>query len=236
MTTTTAPRVDSDTTAGTRLGAGLGIAGIALLVGGFSLVASTDATFHAPDSDVLAYYAETDLARTFTGGLIEALGLLLFLPFAAMLTGRVTVPGPVAAVLAPTARLAATVYVTICLAPGLSAGAAALWGAQRESADPGLVLALNDVRALSYFLALLAFAAFLVAVGAAGLVSGRLARWAGWSAVGVGVALAASLPAATGGYADIAGLLGLVWVVAVCVSLLRRPEQAERDASRQVAG
>ncbi len=224
MTTTTAPSVDRDATAsGTRLGAGLGIAGIALVAGGFSLVASADATFHAPDGDVLAYYAGTDLARTFAGGLIEALGLLLFLPFAAMLAGQVTTPGPAEAVLAPTARLAATVYVTICLAPGLSAGAAALWLAQRESADPGIVLALNDVRALSYFLALLAYAAFLVAVGAAGIVSGRLSRWASWSAVGVGVALAASLPAATGGYADIAGLLGLVWVIAVCVSLLRSP-------------
>jgi hypothetical protein len=227
MTTTTAPRVDLDATpAGTRLGAALGIAGLALVAAGFSLVASGEATFHAPDGDVLAYYAEADLARTFTGGLVEALGLLLFLPFAAMLAGRLSTPGPAGLVLGPTARAAATAYVTICLAPGLSAGAAALWLAQREGADPGIVLALNDVRALSYFLALLAYAVFLVAVGVAGVLSRRLARWASWSAVAVGTALAASLPGATGGYADIAGLLGLAWVVAVCVALLRRPQQA----------
>ena len=226
MTTTTAPapRADHDASStGTRVGAGLGIAGIALVAGGFSLIASAGATFHSPDSDVLAYYTEAGLARTFTGGLVEALGLLLFLPFAAMLSGRVAAPGPAGLVLAPTARLAATVYVTICLAPGLSAGAAALWLAQSESADPGILLALNDVRALSYFLALVAFAVFLVAVGAAGILSGRLARWASWSAVGLGVALAGSMPGATEGYVDIAGLLGLVWVVAVCVALLRAP-------------
>jgi hypothetical protein len=154
-------------------------------------------------------------------------GLLLFLPFTAMLAGRVTPPGPAGDLLAPTARMVATVYVTICLAPGLSAGAAALWLARSESGDPAIVLALNDVRSLSYFLALVTFAAFLVVIGLAGVLSGRLARWASWSAVVLGVALAASIPTATAGFADIVGLLGLVWVVAVSVALLRTPSVAE---------
>lgn len=214
----------------TRIGAGLGLAGIALVVGGFALVAPAEATFHSTDADVLAYYTDAGLARTFTGGLIEALGLLLFLPFATMLAERVRTEGPAGELLGPTARMAATVYVTICLAPGLSTGAAALWLAHSDGADPALVVALNDVRSLSYFLALLAYAFFLVMVGAAGVVSGRLARWASWSAVVLGVALAASLPTATAGFADIVGLLGLVWVVVVCVALLRTPAVDERPA------
>lgn len=238
MTTQTTSRRERDVTrqratpqtTTTRVGAGLGLAGIALVAAGFALVASAQATFHSPDADVLAYYTDASPARTFSGGLVEALGLLLFLPFAAMLAERVRAVGPAGGLLAPTARMAATVYVTICLAPGLSSGAAALWLAHSGSADPGLVIALNDLRSLSYFLALLAYAVFLVAVGAAGLASGRLARWASWSAVGLGVALAASLPTATAGLADIVGLLGLVWVVAVSVALLRNPGLDERPA------
>jgi hypothetical protein len=229
MTTTTAPapRTDHDvppqSATGTRIGAGCGLAGIALASAGFALVASADATFHSPDGDVLAYYAEAGLARTVSGGLIQALGILLLLPFAAMLAARTRVPGPAGEVLGPAARMAATVYVTISLAPGMSAGAAALWLAHSESADPGIVLALNDLRSLSYFVALLAYGVFLLAAGSAGLASGRLARWAGWSGVVLGVALVASIPAATAGFADIVGLLGLVWVVVVSVALLRSP-------------
>jgi hypothetical protein len=236
MTTQTAPaprgerNVPRHSTGTTRIGAGCGIAGIVILSTGFALVASADATFHSPDNDVLAYYTQAGLARTFSGGLIESLGLLLFLPFAAMLAERVRADGPAGELLAPTARMAATVYVTICLAPGLSAGGAALWLAHSGSADPGIVLALNDVRSLSYFLALLAYAVFLVVVGTAGVMSGRLARWASWSAVVLGVALAASLPAATAGFADVVGLLGLVWVVVVSVALLRSPAVDERSA------
>ena len=233
MTTvsTAEPRREHDvprqSTTSTRIGAGCGLAGIVLASAGFALVASADATFHSPDGDVLAYYTEAGLARTVSGGLIQALGLLLLLPFAAMLAARVRSPGPAGEVLGPAARMAATVYVAISLAPGMSAGAAALWLARSESADPAIVLALNDLRSLSYFVALLAYGAFLVAVGSAGLVSGRMARWASWSAVVLGVALVASIPTATAGFADIVGLLGLVWVVVVSVALLRSPSVAE---------
>jgi hypothetical protein len=228
MTTSTAPvpsarRDLAPDASTTRLGAAAGLASIALVAAGVALIASAGATFHSPDSEVLRYYTETGLVRTVAGGLVQALGLLLLLPFAAMLAARLTVPGPAGDVLAPTVRMAATVYVTVCLAPGLSAGATALWLARSRTVDPGIVIALNDVRSLSYFLALLVFAGLLVAVGAAGLLSGRLPRWASWSAVGIGVALAASVPTATAGFADVAGLLGLVWVVAVSVSLLRSP-------------
>lgn len=234
MTTTTpapAARADHDvprpTATSTRIGAGLGLAGIVLASAGFALVASADATFHSPDGAVLAYYTEAGLGRTVAGGLIQALGLLLLLPFAAVLAARVRVPGPAGEVLGPTARMAATVYVTISLAPGMSAGAAALWLAHSPLPDQGIVLALNDLRSLSYFVALLAYGVFLVAAGSAGLLSGRLPRWASWSAVVLGVALVASVPTATAGFADIVGLLGLVWVVVVSVALLRTPTVAE---------
>ncbi|GAA3160267.1 hypothetical protein GCM10010531_09690 [Blastococcus jejuensis] len=225
MTTQTAPAPlrHRPATGSTRLGAALGIAGIVLIATGFAIAAPTEATITSPESEVVAFYTGAGLATTLTGGLVESLGLLLFLPFAAMLTARLRVPGTTADLLAPTARMAATVYVAICLAPGMSAGATALWLAQHGSADPTVLTALNDLRALSYFVALLAYAVFLLAAGAAGLTSGRLPRWASWAAVALGGALAAGVPFAADGFADVFGLLGLVWVVVVSVALLRRP-------------
>ena len=207
----------------TRIGAGLGVASIVLIATGFAVAAATETTIASSPDEVAAFYTGAGLARTLTGGLIETLGLVLFLPFAAMLTSRVREPGLSGELLAPTARMAATVYVGICLAPGMSAGAAALWLAHHGSADPAIIAALNDLRALSYFVALVAFALFLAAVGYAGSVTRRLPRWAATAAMVLGVALAASVPFAGYDAADLIALLGLVWVLAASVSLLRHP-------------
>jgi hypothetical protein len=207
----------------TRIGAGLGIAGIVLVATGFAVAAATETTIASSPDEVAAFYIGAGLARTLTGGIVEVLGLLLFLPFAAVLTGRVRDGGVSGGLLAPTARMAATVYVTICLAPGMSAGAAALWLAHHGGRDPIVLTALNDLRALSYFVALVAFALFLVMVGLAGLGTGRLPRWAGWSALAIGAGIVASLPLAAANLIDVFGLVGLLWVVAVAVHLLRNP-------------
>jgi hypothetical protein len=207
----------------TRIGAGLGVASIVLVATGFAVAAATETTIASSPDEVAAFYTGAGLARTLTGGIVEVLGLLLFLPFAAMLTGRVRDGGFSGGLLAPTARMAATVYVSICLAPGMSAGAAALWLGHHGSPDPVVLTALNDLRVLSYFVALVAFALFLVMVGLAGLTTGRLPRWASWSAAAIGAAIVASLPLAATNLIDVFGLLGLLWVVAVAVHLLRNP-------------
>ena len=225
MTTQIAPP-PTETTDGTRLGAALGIASIVLIATGFAIAAPTEATLTSPESEVVAFFTDAGLAKTLAGGLIETLGLVLFLPFAAMLTGRVAGAGT-REILAPTARMAATVYVAICLAPGMSAGAAALWLAHHGTADPALLTALNDLRSLSYFVALLPFAVFLVCVGLS--AAGRLPRWAGPSAVVLGGALAASLPFAAYDVTDVVGLVGLLWVLAVSVALLRNPSVDTRE-------
>jgi hypothetical protein len=221
MTTQTVlPRPTTASGDGTRLGAALGIASIVLIATGFAIAAATEATFTSSEREVVAFYADSGLAKTLAGGLVETLGLVLFLPFAAMLTDRVARTGS-RAVLAPTARMAATAYVAICLAPGMSAGAAALWLAHHGTADPGVLTALNDLRSLSYQLALLPFAVFLVCVGLS--AAGRLPRWAGPSALVIGAALAASLPFAAYGVTDPLGLIGLIWVLVTAVALLRNP-------------
>lgn len=216
---------------GTRLGAASGLAAIVLISAGFALLAAADATFHSSESAVVSYFTGADVPRTVAGGLLQVVGLLLLLPFVATLTSRFRGPGAAGDVLAPTARAAATIYVTLSLAPGMAAGAAALWQAQVRTGDVAIVVALNDLRALSYFVALLAFALFLVTVGAAALVTARLPRWAGWSAVVLGTLLAAAVPAAATGLTDVVALLGLLWIPVVAVHVLRHPGRAAGTAA-----
>lgn len=210
----------------TRIGAALGVASIVLIATGFSIAAPTEATITSSEEEVVAFYSQAGLAKTLAGGLIEILGIVLFLAFAAMLTARVRGSAAADGLLAPTARMAATVYVAACLAPGMSAGAAALWLAHHGTTDSAVLTALNDLRSLSYFIALVPFAVFLVSVGIAARTTRSLPGWASGTALVVGVALAASLPFVAYGVTDALGLIGLLWVLAVSVALLRRPEPA----------
>ena len=213
---------------GVRTGAALGIAAIALIVAGFALLAAQETTLRAPADMVAGFYADASLVRIFAGGLLECAGFVLLLPFAVALTQRLRGDGSGGRLLPDTARSAATVYVTLCLAPGMSSGGAALWLAHTGGADPAVIQALNLLRVFSYFAALLPFAAFLVAVGIAAVTSGRLPRWAGWSAIAIGAALAATVPVAASDATNLLALLGLLWIVPVAVHLLRSPDPATR--------
>jgi hypothetical protein len=227
--THTLPTPEIDGRAGTaatatRTGAALGLASVVVLMAGFALVAPAGAVHTNPAEEIVAFYSEGGQTARYAGGLAEAVGLLLFLPFVAMLAARLRGTGVVGDVLAPTARMAATGYVVLCLAPGQAAGAAALWlGA--HGGDASAILALNALRAFSYYLALLALAGFLVAIGIGGGTTGRLARWMSWSAVGIGAVLAIGVAVAQTGLADIASMLALAWIVAVSIGLLRHPER-----------
>lgn len=213
----------------TRTGAALGIASVVLLMTGFALVAPAGAVHSNPAEEIVGFYSEGGQAAKYAGGLVEAVALLLFLPFVAMLAARLRGPGVAGDVLGPAARMAATGYVVLCLAPGQAAGAAALWlGA--HGGDASTILALNALRAFGYYLALLALAGFLVAIGIGGLSTGRLARWMSWSAVVIGAVLAVGVAVAQTGLADIASMVALAWIVAVSIGLLRRPERVNRPA------
>jgi hypothetical protein len=67
------------------------------------------------------------------------------------------------------------------------------------------------------------FAVFLVATGAAARLTRNLPGWAAGSAIVLGLVLALSVPFAGYGITDLLGLIGLVWVLAVSLTLLRRP-------------
>lgn len=207
-----------------RVGAAVGIAAVVLVVAGFALAAATEATITSSEAEVVAFYREAPLLRTVVGGLIETTGLVLLLAFGAALAERLRAAGwPAAA-----ARSALTAYVAICLAPGMSAGAAALWLAHTGTADPAVLTALNTLRSLSYFLALVPFALFLAGTALAGLRTAALPRWACWSALVLAALMVPSVAVAAHGPADVLGLLGLAWLLTVGVALLRSPDPAAR--------
>lgn len=229
LTTPAADPRTGTTATTTRIGAGLGLASVLLLLAGFALVAPAGAVHTNPAEEIVAFYSEGSQTAKYAGGLVEAVALLLVLPFAAMLAARLRGTGLAGDVLGPAARMAATGYVVLCLAPGMAAGAAALWLGAHDG-DAATIVALNALRAFSYYLALLALAGFLVAVGTGGLATGRLARWMSWSAVAIGAVLAIGVAVAQTGLADIASLLALVWIAAVSIGLLRRPDRGNDAA------
>jgi hypothetical protein len=207
----------------TRIGAAAGIGGIVLIMAGFALAAPTQAVITAPVGDIVSYYTDSGLVRALAGTLLECMGILLFLPFAAMLTYRVRGAGASGSLLTTTARIAAGLYVGLNLAPGAVARGTALWLAHDGTTNPEVLVGLNTLGAFGHFLALLPYGLFLVTVGAAGVAAGGLPRWASWSAIGVGLILSASVAGAGYGATDITGMLSLIWVIAVSVTLLRRP-------------
>jgi hypothetical protein len=203
-----------------RAGAALGVVAVVLVVAGFALAAATEATLSSAEEEVAAFYRDAPFVRTVLGGLVETTGLVLLLAFGAALADRLRPAGwP-----APAARSALTAYVAICLAPGMSAGAAALWLAHTGTTDPALLTALNSLRALSYFLSLVPFALFLACAAVAGLRTAALPRWLCWAALGLAVPMVPSVALAAAGPADVFGLLGLGWVLVTGVVLLRSPD------------
>lgn len=182
---------------------------------------------------VAAEYVDGDMARILTGGYVEALGFLLLLPvvvFLARALGRTEWGGWAA----QTAAAAGIAYVTVSLAPGLAAGAAALYGAQ-HGADLSLVAVVNDVRNFAFFLSVLLLAVHTAGVSASALADRVLPSWLGWSGLGTAVVLLASVPAAAAGAVDYATLLWILWFVALAgVMIKHRPTDA--GAARTSAG
>jgi hypothetical protein len=223
MTTTQSRSTPPATTAGnTRIGAGFGLASVVLLMAGFALVASADAVHTNPAAAVVAYYSDSGQATKYAGGLISSVGMLMLLPFIAAMAGRVRTAFDDPS--GTTAQLSGAAFVVLCL-PSQAAGAAALWlGA--HGGDASSIVALNTMRAFTYYTALLALAGFLVAVGLGGASSGRLARWMSWSAVVIGATLAIGVAVAQTGLADLASLVAFAWIVVVSIALLRRPEMS----------
>lgn len=204
-----------------RTAGALALGHVVLVLGGISQQRSPRLGDDA--AAVAAEYVDSDMARIFAGGYVEAIGFLLLLPVLAFLAsalGRRTETGGWAA---QTAFAAGIGYVAVTLAPGLSAGAAALYGAQ-HGADLATVSVVNDVRNFTFFLSVLLLAVHAVGVSISALSDRVLPTWLGWSGLVTGAVLLAFVPAARAGMVDYATLVWIVWFVALAgVMISHRP-------------
>lgn len=171
-------------------------------------------------------YAEGNLARIMTGGIIEGFGFVLLVPvlvFLARVVGRRTEAGRWAA---QSGLVAGAGYVVVTMAVGFPAGAAALYGAQ-HGLDLDAAFAVNNVRIFGYFLSLALLGAHALGLAIAALQDGLMRRWLGVGGLITGTLLFSSVPAAAIGQQDWGTLVWLIWWVGVAVCLLRhRPSPA----------
>ena len=205
-----------------RTAGAIGIAHIVLAMTGFVLQNNQgiDITLLADPANLTAFFVNGDAASTFLGGYLEMFGFLLFVPFAAALYRLLHAaegPGGFGGL---TSALAATVFLATTLAPGFSAGAAALWIGS-HGGDIGAVDTLNTLRNTTYATSLAAYALFLGAVGVSALATRALPRWLSGSALAIAVWLAAGVAFFADGQADLPGMFGLLWVLAAAIWMVR---------------
>jgi hypothetical protein len=181
---------------------------------------------------IVESYVNGDLARSFTGGVLESFAFLLLIPalvFLARAFGRRTEAGGWAA---QTGLMCGLAYVAVTFAVGFPAGAAAMYGAQ-HGLDVDAAFALNNVRIFGYFLSLLLLGGSTLGIAVSALADGVHGRWIGGFGVVTGVALLASTPLAGIGQQDWGTLVWMVWFVGVGVLALRHREPAPVESPRE---
>lgn len=204
----------------------LGLAHVALIPIGIALQQSP--LFADGVAGVRDSYVDGDFTRTATGGMLEALGFLLFVPalvFLARALGRRTEAGGWAA---QSGMMCGLAYVAVTFAVGFPAGAAAMYGAQ-HGLDLDTAFALNNVRIFGYFLSLLLLAGSTLGIALSARADGTHPRWFGGFGVVTGIVLLASTPLSLVGLQDWGTLVWMVWFTGVCVLMLRHRDAALPD-------
>ena len=212
-----------------RVAGGLALAHVALMLGGFSLERSTmlgDGTAEARRA-----FAEGSLARSMTGGYIEAFSFVVLLPVLVYLAGALGRRTEAGRWAAQTGLAAGVGYVAVTLATGLPAGAAALYDGH-HGADPATLVVAADIRNFAFFLSLLLLGAHAICVGLSARADGVLTRWAGIGGIVVGVVLLASVAGAGQALQNVGTMVWLVWWVGLAVALLRNSGVPAGDAAR----
>ena len=206
-----------------RVAGGLALAHVVLLVLGITQQSSP--LFQEGVEGIRRGYAEGNMTRTLTAGMVEVFGFVLLIPalvFLARAIGRRTEAGRWAS---QTALMAGMAYVAVTFAVGFPAGAAALYGAQR-GLDLETAFAINNIRIFGYFLSLALLGAHAIGMAIAARQDAIMSRWLRWGGLFTGAVLVASVPAAAIGQQDWGTLVWLVWWVGLGVWLLRHRQHA----------
>lgn len=217
-----------------RAAGALGLTHVVLLIGGLVL-SGGGALIEEGTAGVERAYVRGDLTPILTGWFIESVGFVLLVPVAVYLARNLGRSSEVGRWAAHSGLVLAGVYVTITLAVGFPAGAAAAYGVQ-QGLDVQAGAALNSLRVFAYLLSLLALGGHVLCVAVSALADGFSRRFVGYLGVLTGASLLAAAPLWAAALQDVPTLVYLVWWVGLCVLLLRgRPAPVRRDAADTVA-
>ncbi len=208
-----------------RVGPAAGLLFFPLIMVGFSIHGYPDI---APtDTQLAKWLAGIDLNTFRLGVYIEALGTVLFLPFAAWLFGRLKQDGrdswPAVAMLASGAGWA---VVTL----PINESWAGLVERAGKGLDIGTAQTIVSINQAWFEMTGILFGLTLIAAGAAIIRGSAMSRWAGWAAVVIGVGVVASVP--VGAASTPTQILAFLWFLVVGGYYTVRPGRARE----QVAG
>ncbi|KGN31961.1 hypothetical protein N802_19275 [Knoellia sinensis KCTC 19936] len=201
-----------------RIAGALALAHVALIFAGISL--QQGPLFADGAQGIEDQYVQGDLARTFSGGLLEAFGFVLLVPvlvLLARLLGRRSEEGRWAS---RSGLLCGIAYVAVVFAVGFPAGAAAMYGAQ-NGLDADTAFALNNIRLFAHFLSMFLLAGSTAGIALAAIADRTNVKWVGGFGLVTTVALVASPPLTVVQWQDIGSFVWIVWFVGVAVQLLR---------------
>jgi Domain of unknown function (DUF4386) len=217
-----------------RIGPAAGLLFFPLLLVGLSVHGYPD--INPTDAQLSKWLSGVDPSSFKLGVYIEALGLVLFLPFTAWLFVRLRQDGrdlswPTVAMLA-----AGAMWVTTSLP--INESWAGLVDRARGGLDIGTAQAIVSINQEWYDMTGIVFGLTLLAGGVAILRGGAMSRWAGWAAVAIGIVLIASVPIGTASQSI--QVLGYAWFFAVGGFYTLRPgssrEQSGSVAQRSITG
>lgn len=192
-----------------------GMAAFLLVFGGQGLIqiGGAEPPFDAPAADIANFFATRHETLFAIGVYLSVLSLIAMLWFF----------GGLYAVLkddwrAMIALISGVVFVAATIAPGWELASFR----ESEGLDPQLARLAFDMGNMEFASAWVALGSFALATGLALLSSRMLPRWLGWLAIAAGVCLVAAKAVWTTSFWLLGFGLFWVWVIALCVVLLRR--------------
>ena len=199
---------------------------VVLLFAGYSQQKAP--SFGDSAAKIVSTYAGVPAARMYTGGFIVTLAWLVLLSAVTLIARLLRGTSEASGWLSRLITAAGSTATSVTLA-GAYAGAGAAYYAASHGSAPQLVAGLAYVSKFSDQLAMAAAGLCAVAVGAAGLASRALPRWAAWIGVAVGVIGIAS--ASSAALLNTGNLLWLAWLIMIGVVLLRGPARRAAPAA-----
>lgn len=219
-----------------RIGASCGAAYVALILVGNGIATGNGEQSNDPTGQQVLQYADqaAHSGVVLVGRAMEILGFVAMAFFIAWLVPRLRRAG------GPAPWLADVVLVggvgTLAVKIATIAPEAAV-DATRQSIDPALAKALYDIAGAGFIMSFLPFAILMLGLGGAVLTSGFLGRFAGWSAIVLGVAgLLVVVTASSLDTNPMPFVLGLLWLLVASVRLAwRGPRQARVGSADELA-